>query len=62
MQTLRVGRRPEGAYRQGLEVLHNGGEMEFVARAGKTSQPHAFEPVLNLEMSEAHLDTPLLVA
>jgi hypothetical protein len=36
--------------------------MEFVARTGKTSQPHALEAVMNLQMSEAHLDAFSLVA
>ena len=31
--------------RQGLEVLHGGGEKELIARAGKTSQPHTLEAV-----------------
>ena len=30
--------------------------MELVAGAGETSQPHAFEPVVDLEMSKAHLN------
>ena len=35
--------------RQRLEVLHDGGEKELIARAGKTSQPHALEAVVNLQ-------------
>jgi hypothetical protein len=31
--------------------------MEFVPRAGKASQPHPFEAMLNLQMSEPHLHT-----
>jgi hypothetical protein len=27
--------------------------MEFVARAGQTSEPHAFEAVVNLQMGKA---------
>jgi hypothetical protein len=32
--------RPMSSKREGFEVLHNGGEMEFVTRAGKSSEPH----------------------
>jgi hypothetical protein len=32
------------------------GEMELVARAGKATQSHAFEPVMRLQMGKAHLD------
>jgi hypothetical protein len=46
----------EGSKRQGLEVLYDGGEVKFVTRAGKPSQPHAFETVVGLEMSKAHLN------
>jgi hypothetical protein len=30
--------------------------MEFVTRTGEPSEPHAFEPVVGLEVSKAHLD------
>ena len=46
----------DGSERQGLEVLYNGGEMEFVARTGKPSEPHAFKAVVNLEVCKTHLD------
>ncbi len=36
--------------------------MELVACAGKTAQPHAFKPVVNLQMGETHLDALALVA
>ena len=52
------GRRPEC---QGFKVLHDSGEMELVARTGKTSEPHAFEAVMNLQMGKAHLDALALV-
>ena len=42
--------------RQGLEVLCDCGEMEFVTCAGKPSEPHAFETVVNLEVSKSYLD------
>ena len=54
--TLRGGWWPEVSERQGLEVLHGGGEEELIPRAGKTSQPHAFEAVVNLQVGKAHLD------
>ena len=49
---------------QGLEVLGNcGGENEpAVARAGKTSQPHTLEAVVDLQVGKAHLDAFALVA
>jgi hypothetical protein len=31
--------------------------MEFVTCAGKPSEPHALEAVVNLEVSKTHLDT-----
>jgi hypothetical protein len=31
--------------------------MEFVTRAGKSSEPHALEAVVGLQVREAHLDT-----
>jgi hypothetical protein len=42
--------------RHRLEVLHDGGKMKLVTGAGEASEPHAFEPVVGLEMSEAHLN------
>ena len=36
--------------------------MELVARAGKTPEPHAFEAVVNLQMSKAHLDALASIA
>jgi hypothetical protein len=50
-------RRPECSKHKRFEVLHDGGEMEFVTRAGKSSEPHALEAVVNLQVREAHLDT-----
>ncbi len=38
---------PQESERQGLEVLHGGGEKELITNAGKTSQPHALEAVVN---------------
>ena len=48
--------------RQRLEVLHDGGEMEFVAGAGKTSQAHPLEAVMGLQMREAHLNALSFIA
>ena len=31
--------------------------MELVARTRKTSEPHALEAVMNLQMGKSHLDT-----
>jgi len=47
---------PEDSERQGLEVLHGGGEKELVACTRKASQPHALEAVVNLQVGKAHLD------
>ena len=33
---------------EGLEVLYDGGEVELVTRARKTSQAHALEPMVGL--------------
>jgi len=53
---------PDDSQRQRLEVLHNGGEQELIACARKTAQPHALEPVVNLQVGKAHLDAFALVA
>jgi hypothetical protein len=58
----RSGRWFEDSEREGFEVLHDGGEMEFVACAGKPAQPHALEAVVNLQMGKAHFDAFALVA
>ena len=52
----------EDSERQGLEVLHGSREEELVARTGKTSQPHALEAVVSLQVSKAHLDALALIA
>src|ERR1700722_3553322 len=52
----------EGSKCQRLEVLDDGGEVEFVACTRQAAEPHAFEAVVNLQMGEAHLDTFALVA
>src|SRR5580692_5974496 len=49
-------RRSQQPERHGLEVLHDGGEMELVACAGETSQPHALEAVMSFQVGKAHLD------
>src|SRR5258705_11376102 len=53
--------RLEGSERQRFEVLHDGSKMELVACAGQPAEPHAFEAVVNLQMSKAHLDALALV-
>src|SRR5262245_52588177 len=45
-----------------LQVLHDGGEMEFVACTGKAPQPHTLETVVRLEVRKTHLDLLALVA
>ena len=49
-------RRPPDSVGEGLEVLHDSGEVELVARAGETSETHALETVVGLEMGKAHLN------
>jgi hypothetical protein len=46
--TLAVGWEAVRGQRHGLEVLHDGAEMELVAGVRKTSQPNALEAVMNL--------------
>jgi len=48
-----VGRRSDGSEHHSLEVLHDGGEMELIARTGKSPQSHALEAVVILEVSKA---------
>ncbi len=47
---------------QRLEVLHDGGEVEFVACAGEAAQAHALEAVVGLQVCKAHLDLLALIA
>lgn len=47
--------------RHRLEILHDGGQVKLVAGAGETSEPHAFETVVGLEMSKAHLNALALI-
>ena len=51
------GRRPDGSECQGFEVLYDCCQVEFVADTGKTSEPHSFESVVDLQVSKAHLNT-----
>ena len=53
---------PENSEGQGLQILYDGGEMEFVARTRKPSKSQAFESVMGLEMGETHLDALAFVA
>ena len=48
--------------RERLEVLHDGGEMELVACAGKPSEAHPVEAVMGLQVREAHLDALSFIA
>ena len=38
-----------------LEILHDGREVELVARAGEPSQTHTLKAMVNLQVREAHL-------
>jgi len=46
----------KGSKRQGLQVLYDGREKKFVAGTGQPAEPHAFETMVGLEVSKAHLD------
>jgi hypothetical protein len=48
--------------RECFEVLHDGGEVELVACAGKPSQAHPLEAMMGLQVREAHLDALSLIA
>jgi len=52
----------EGSQRQGLEVLHDGGEVELIACPGEATQPHALEAMVGFEVRKSHLDLLALVA
>lgn len=47
--------------RQRLEVLHDGGEVELIARTGEAAQAHALETVMDLQVRKAHFDLLALV-
>ena len=57
-----IRRQVPNAVGECLEVLHDGREMEFITRAGETSETHALETVMGLEVGKAHLDSLPLVA
>jgi hypothetical protein len=42
--------------------MHDGGEMELVARTGKPSEAHALESVVGLQVRKPHFDPLSLVA
>src|SRR6266508_4233684 len=46
---------------KGLQVLHDGSEVELVACTGKAAQPHTLEAVVGLQVRKAHLDLLALV-
>src|SRR4029077_11232700 len=48
---------PKGPQRKCCKVLYNGSEMELVAGAGKSPEPHPLEAVVCLQVREAHLNT-----
>src|SRR3984893_15655761 len=56
--TMRAGGLgPQGSECKCFEVLHNGGEMKLVARAGKSPEPQPVEAVVCLQVREAHFNT-----
>jgi hypothetical protein len=57
-----LGRWTQQPKRHGLEVLHDGGEVELVPGARKPPEPHAFEAMMGLKVGEADLDPLSLVA
>ena len=52
----------EGSQRQGLEVLHDGGEVKLIACPGEAAQPHALEAMVGLEVRKSHLYLLALIA
>jgi hypothetical protein len=53
--SLLVRRWPPDLVSERLEILHDGREVELVARAGEPSQTHALKAMVNLQVREAHL-------
>ena len=47
----------QGSGARCFEVLHNGGEMKFIACARKPPEAHPLETVVCLQVCEAHLNT-----
>ena len=41
---------------QRFEVLHDGGEMELIARTGEPAQSQSLEAVMGFQVCKAHLD------
>jgi hypothetical protein len=39
--------RPKGPERERFEVLRDGGEVEFITRAGKSPAPHSLEAMVD---------------
>ena len=52
----------QGTERQGLKVLYDSGEMEFVTGAGQPSKPHAFKSMVDFKVSKTHLDALTFIA
>ena len=57
-----VQHRPPDMVCEGLQILHDSGEVEFVARAREAAQAHALEAMVGLQVGKAHLDLLALVA
>jgi hypothetical protein len=58
-ETYSAGLRVAGGRRvRSARVLrYDRGEVELVSCTGKTSEPHSFEAVVDLQVSKAHFDT-----
>ena len=57
-----VSWRAEYPQRERLEVLHDGSEMELVARTGEAPKPHSLEAMVDLQMGKPHLDPLSLIS
>jgi hypothetical protein len=47
---------------EGLQVLHDGAEVELIACARETPETQALEATMGLQVRKAHLDLLALVA
>jgi len=48
--------------RHGLEVLHDGSDVELVASTCETPEPEALEAVMGLQVGKTHLHHLALIA
>ena len=47
---------------KGFEVLHDGGEMELVARTREAPEAHPLEAVMGFQVRKAHLNLLALIS